>query len=83
MQIIDELEPHRRGPYGGAVGYLDFSGHLDTCIALRTIVLLGQTAYLQAGAGIVYDSVPSEEYQETLNKAMGLMRAIEMAEEQL
>jgi anthranilate synthase component 1 len=83
MEIIDELEPVRRGPYGGAVGYLDFSGNLDTCIALRTIVIKGQTAYIQAGAGIVYDSVPSEEYQETMNKAMGLLRAIEMAEEQL
>ncbi len=83
MEIIDELEPCRRGPYGGAVGYLDFSGNLDTCIALRTIVIKGQTAYIQAGAGIVYDSVPSEEYQETMNKAMGLLRAIQMAEEQL
>jgi len=83
MEIIDALEPHRRGPYGGAVGYLDFSGHLDTCIALRTIVLFGQTAYLQAGAGIVHDSVPSEEYQETMNKAKGLMQAIEIAEQQL
>jgi anthranilate synthase component 1 len=83
MEIIDELEPVRRGPYGGAVGYLDFSGNLDTCIALRTIVIKGQTAYIQAGAGIVYDSVPAEEYQETMNKAMGLLRAIEMAEEQL
>lgn len=80
MEIIDELEPCKRGPYGGAVGYLDFSGNLDTCIALRTIVLQGSTAYVQAGAGIVYDSVPAEEYQETMNKAMGLLRAIEMAE---
>jgi anthranilate synthase component 1 len=68
MEIIDELEPHRRGPYGGAVGYIDFSGNMDTCIALRTLVLKGQTAYLQAGAGIVYDSVPANEYEETLNK---------------
>ncbi|MCS6851463.1 MAG: anthranilate synthase component I [Gemmataceae bacterium] len=83
MQIIDELEPHRRGPYGGAVGYIDFSGNMDTCIALRTLVLLGQTAYLQAGAGIVYDSVPAKEYEETLNKAMGLLRALEIAETQL
>ena len=56
MQIIDELEPHRRGPYGGAVGYVDFSGNMDTCIALRTMVLMGQTVYIQAGAGIVADS---------------------------
>jgi anthranilate synthase component 1 len=83
MQIIDELEPHRRGPYGGAVGYVDFSGNMDTCIALRTMVLKGQTAYLQAGAGIVMDSVPAEEYTETINKAMALLRAIEMAEQQL
>jgi anthranilate synthase component 1 len=83
MEIIDELEPHRRGPYGGAVGYADFSGNMDTCIALRTLVLKGQTAYIQAGAGIVADSVPAAEYQETLNKAMGLLRAIELAETQL
>jgi anthranilate synthase component 1 len=83
MQIIDELEPHRRGPYGGAVGYVDFGGNMDTCIALRTLVLKGQTAYLQAGAGIVVDSIPANEYEETMNKARGLLRAIEMAEQQL
>jgi anthranilate synthase component 1 len=83
MEIIDELEPHRRGPYGGAVGYVDFSGNMDTCIALRTLVLKGQTAYLQAGAGIVADSVPETEREETLNKAMGLLRALEIAETQL
>ena len=83
MQIIDELEPHRRGPYGGAVGYADFGGNMDTCIALRTMVLKGQTAYLQAGAGIVADSVPEREYEETMNKARGLLRALEMAETQL
>jgi anthranilate synthase component 1 len=83
MEIIDELEPHRRGPYGGAVGYVDFTGGMDTCIALRTLVLKGQTAYLQAGAGIVADSVPASEYEETMNKARGLLRAIEMAEKQL
>jgi anthranilate synthase component 1 len=83
MEIIDELEPHRRGPYGGAVGYVDFSGNMDTCIALRTMVLKGQTAYLQAGAGIVADSVPEKEREETLNKAKGLLRALEMAETQL
>jgi anthranilate synthase component 1 len=83
MEIIDELEPHRRGPYGGAVGYVDFSGNMDTCIALRTLVLKGQTAYLQAGAGIVADSIPANERQETLNKARGLLRALEMAETQL
>jgi anthranilate synthase component 1 len=83
MEIIDELEPYRRGPYGGAVGYIDFGGNMDTCITLRTLVLKGQTAYLQAGAGIVADSVPEAEYEETLNKARGLLRALEMAETQL
>jgi anthranilate synthase component 1 len=83
MEIIDELEPHRRGPYGGAVGYVDFTGNMDTCIALRTLVLKGQTAYLQAGAGIVYDSVPQREYEETMSKAMSLLRALEIAETQL
>src|SRR5947208_15702006 len=76
MEIIDELEPQRRGPYGGAVGYVDFSGNMDTCIALRTLVLKGQTAYLQAGAGIVADSDPAAEYQETTNKGKGRLRAI-------
>jgi anthranilate synthase component 1 len=83
MEIIDELEPHRRGPYGGAVGYVDFSGNMDTCIALRTMVLKGQTVYVQAGAGLVADSVPATEREETLNKAMGLLRALEIAETQL
>jgi anthranilate synthase component 1 len=80
MQIIDELEPHRRGPYAGAVGYVDFSGNMDTCIALRTIVVQGDQAYVQAGAGIVADSVPASEYDETLNKARGLLKAIEITE---
>jgi anthranilate synthase component I len=83
MQIIDQLEPHRRGPYGGAVGYLDFTGNMDTCIALRTMVLKDGIAYIQAGAGIVADSVPSSEYEETLNKARGLLKALEVAEKQL
>ncbi|HEV7222796.1 MAG TPA: anthranilate synthase component I family protein, partial [Pirellulales bacterium] len=83
MQIIDELEPHRRGPYGGAVGYIDFNGHMDTCIALRTVVVQGDQAYVQAGAGIVADSVPEAEYQETLNKARGLLKAIELTEKRL
>jgi anthranilate synthase component 1 len=81
MQIIDELEPHRRGPYAGAVGYVDFNGNMDTCIALRTLVVQGNNAYVQAGAGIVADSIPESEYQETLNKARGLLRAIEITEE--
>ena len=80
MQVIDEVEPTRRGPYGGAVGYFDFTGNMDTCIALRTIVVQDKIAYIQAGAGIVYDSVPSEEYDETINKARGLLKAIEVAE---
>jgi anthranilate synthase component 1 len=83
MEIIDELEPHRRGPYGGAVGYLDFTGNMDTCIALRTLVMQGRTVYIQAGAGIVADSMPANEYEETLNKARGLLKAIEVAERQL
>jgi anthranilate synthase component 1 len=81
MQIIDELEPNRRGPYAGAVGYFDYGGNMDTCIALRTIVVQGDQAYIQAGAGIVADSVPEKEYQETLNKARGLLKAIEITEE--
>jgi anthranilate synthase component 1 len=83
MEIIDEVEPHRRGPYAGAVGYVDFSGNMDTCIALRTVVVHGDKAYVQAGAGIVADSVPANEWQETLNKAKGLLRAIELAEERV
>jgi anthranilate synthase component 1 len=80
MEIIDELEPHRRGPYAGAVGYIDYSDNMDTCIALRTIVIKDNMAYLQAGAGIVADSDPASEYEETLNKARGLLHAIQMTE---
>ena len=80
MQVIDELEPQRRGPYAGAVGYFDYGGNMDTCIALRTLVVHGRKAYIQAGAGIVADSVPTSEYQETLNKARGLLKAIEITE---
>ena len=83
MEIIDEFEPHRRGPYAGAVGYIDFSGNMDTCIALRTIVIKDNTAFVQAGAGIVADSNPTSEYEETLNKARGLVRAIEMTHARL
>ena len=79
MEIIDELEPCRRGPYGGAVGYVDFAGNMDTCIALRTIVIHDDTVYVQAGAGLVADSVPENEWNETLNKARGLLKAIELA----
>jgi anthranilate synthase component 1 len=80
MEIIDQLEPHRRGPYAGAVGYFDYRGNMDTCIALRTMVIQNGTAYVQAGAGIVADSVPASEYQETLSKAQGLLKAIEITE---
>ena len=83
MQVIDEVEPQRRGPYAGAVGYIDFTGNMDTCIALRTLVLVGKTAYIQAGGGVVYDSVPGDEYDETVNKASGLLKTIEIAETQL
>ena len=81
MEIIDELEGLKRGPYGGAVGYFGFNGNMDTCITIRTIVLKDGVAYLQAGAGIVADSDPTKEYQETLHKAGALSRAIVMAEE--
>lgn len=80
MQIISDLEPTSRGIYAGAVGYIDYAGNLDTCIAIRTIEFRGQTAFVQAGAGIVADSVPEKEYEETINKARALVRAIEIAE---
>jgi anthranilate synthase component 1 len=80
MEIISELEPDRRGPYGGAVGYFDFSGNMDTAIAIRTIAMKDGVAYIQAGGGIVYDSVPATEYQETLNKARATLQAIDEAE---
>ena len=78
MEIIDQLEPVRRGPYAGAVGYVDFGGSMDTCIALRTIVVAGGKAYVQSGAGIVADSVPEKEFEETVNRAKGLLVSIEM-----
>jgi anthranilate synthase component 1 len=80
MQIIDELEPTKRGPYAGAVGYFGFSGNMDTCITIRTLVIKDKTAYIQAGGGVVADSDPASEYQETVNKAKAMMRAVEMAE---
>ncbi len=80
MEIIDELEPVRRGPYAGAVGYVSFSGNLDTCITIRTILFAGGVAMIQAGAGIVADSDPEREYDETMNKARGMRRAIQLAE---
>jgi anthranilate synthase component 1 len=92
MQIIDELEPTRRGPYAGAVGYIDYAGNMDTCIALRTMVMMPEVddlgtprhrVYVQAGAGLVADSVPESEYQESLNKAAALLKAVAMAESSL
>ena len=80
MEIIEELEPTARGVYAGAVGYLDFRGDLDTCIAIRTALVTGGQAHVQAGAGIVYDSVPSLEFEETANKARALMEAVRWAE---
>lgn len=83
MEIIDELEPTRRGPYGGAVGYFSFSGSADTAITIRTAVIKDGVAYVQAGGGVVADSVPENEYHETQNKARALLSAIAMAEEGL
>ncbi|MBM4129134.1 MAG: anthranilate synthase component I [Nitrospira sp.] len=83
MEIIEELEPTRRGPYAGAVGYFSYSGNMDTCITIRTLIIKDNRVYVQAGAGIVADSVPEREYKETLNKAMGMMRAVDMAEKEL
>jgi anthranilate synthase component 1 len=79
MQIIEELEPTRRGVYGGSVLYADFAGNLDSCIAIRTLLMKGKKAYLQAGAGIVADSDPAAEYQESMNKAQAVLRAVETA----
>ncbi len=79
MEIIDELEPTARGPYAGAVGYVGFDGVMDTCIVIRTLVVKDGTAYVQAGAGIVADSEPEAEYQETVSKAQALVRAVELA----
>src|SRR5260370_40938019 len=79
MQIIEELEPVRRGIYGGSVLYGDFAGNLDSCIGIRTMVMQGKHAYLQAGAGIVADSEPAREFEESINKAQALLGAVEMA----
>ncbi len=80
MEIIADLEPDARGPYAGAIGYFSFDGNMDTCIAIRTLVGHGKTVSVQAGAGIVADSNPASEYQETLNKARAVLKAVEMAE---
>jgi anthranilate synthase component 1 len=83
MEIIEELEGTRRGPYGGAVGYFSFDGSMDTCITIRTLVMRGSTIYCQAGAGIVADSDPAREYDETVNKARAVAVAIQNAEDGL
>lgn len=83
MEIIGELESIRRGPYGGAVGYFSFSGNMDTCITIRSVLIKDRKVYIQAGAGIVADSEPEKEYEETLNKARAIFRAIQIAEEGL
>jgi anthranilate synthase component 1 len=80
MEIIEELERVRRGPYAGAVGYFGFSGNMDTCITIRTVLIAEGNAHVQVGAGIVADSNPEREYEETMNKAKGMIKAIEMAE---
>jgi anthranilate synthase component 1 len=81
MEIIEELEPTRRGTYGGAVLYADFSGNLDSCIAIRSLLAKDGKGYIQAGAGIVADSVPELEHQESMNKARAVIRAVERARE--
>ena len=79
MEIIEELEPVRRGVYGGAIVYADFSGNFDSCIAIRTLFMEGERGYIQAGAGVVADSVPEKEFEECGNKARAVVRAIERA----
>jgi anthranilate synthase component 1 len=78
MEIIEELEPSRRGVYGGAVGYLSYTGNMDLAIAIRTLVTAGDTIHVQAGAGIVADSRPEAEYEECLNKARAVVSAVEL-----
>jgi anthranilate synthase component I len=80
MQIINELEPTRRGLYAGAVGYLDFAGNLDFCIAIRSLLLEGGKVYIQSGGGIVADSHPTAEFEETRDKARAMIRALELAQ---
>jgi anthranilate synthase component 1 len=79
LEILEELEPIRRGIYGGSLLYADFAGNLDSCIAIRTMLMKGKKAWVQAGAGVVADSVPESEYEECLNKAQALVRAVELA----
>ena len=80
MEIIDEIEPVKRGIYGGAVGYLGWNGNMDTAIAIRTAVIKNKKVYVQAGAGVVADSVPRLEWKETMNKARAIFKAVAMAE---
>ena len=80
MEIIEELEPVRRGVYGGAIGYFGFSGNMDTCITIRTLLVAGNTVYVGAGAGIVADSDPEREYAECVNKARAVIHAVRAAE---
>jgi anthranilate synthase component 1 len=79
MEIIEELEPHRRGLYGGAIGYVSYTGNMDLAIAIRTLITRGDAIWVQAGAGLVYDSEPETEYEETLNKARAVLRAVQLA----
>ncbi len=83
MEIIEEIEPCKRGVYGGSIGYFDYSGNMDTCITIRTVLMKDGRAYVQAGAGIVADSDPEREYEETVNKARGVLKAVDMAREGL
>jgi anthranilate synthase component 1 len=80
MEIIAELEPEKRGPYAGAAGYFSFSGNMDMAIAIRTMIVSHGVAYVQAGCGVVYDSIPEHEYRETMNKAQALLKAIDQAQ---
>jgi len=80
MEIIDELEPSKRGPYAGAVGYFGYNGNLDSAITIRTILFHQNHAYIQAGAGIVADSEPEKEYQETVNKAQALFQTVALSQ---
>ncbi len=83
MEIIEEIEPHKRGVYGGAVGYIGFQGNMDMCITIRTVLVKDKAIYVQAGAGVVADSVPEKEYEETVNKAKAVLKAVELATEGL
>ncbi len=80
MEIIEELEPTKRGPYAGSVGYISYSGNMDMCITIRTLIIKNGKIFVQAGAGIVADSAPENEYTETVNKAMAMMKTVEFFE---